>query len=112
MQTGEYKINDPIKHYDLTKYNGSYCVYIIYIDNNTYKFGKSKGLETRLNTHRNNLKYNNIADIFEFPDENIMSRFERNIKQYAKDNGIYTKLETGIEFFKTTNEKTDRFNLI
>jgi prophage antirepressor-like protein/predicted GIY-YIG superfamily endonuclease len=109
-KTGEYKMKRT--PYDITKLHqmiDKNCVYILYLHDNIYKFGKTSSLNTRLSTHKSKLDYNNIVQLFDFPTVRLMERFENIIRLYIKENKINIKYcnndVKGIEFFQTTNEE-------
>jgi hypothetical protein len=85
------------------------CVYILYLYDNIYKFGKSTKLNTRLSSYSSKLDYNNIVNIYQLPTVELMSSFENIIKRYVKEKKININCninrKNGIEFFQTDNEK-------
>ena len=108
-KTGEYKL--PRKSYDITNIHqllDKNCVYILYLHDNIYKFGKSTSLSSRLENHRSKLNYNNIVQLFDFPTAKLMERFENIIRIYSKEEKINIKYYKndikGLEYFQTDNE--------
>lgn len=86
--------------------NGKYCIYILHIKDNIYKFGKSSELKDRLNNHKNNLNYIQIIKIYICENMNKMKEVEDSIKKLVKDYKINIIYENHIEIFNTTNEIT------
>ena len=108
-KTGEYKL--PRKSYDITNIHqllDKNCVYILYLHDNIYKFGKSASLSSRLENHRSKLNYNNIVQLFDFPTTKLMEKFENIIRIYSKEEKINIKYYKndikGLEYFQTDNE--------
>jgi len=108
-KTGEYKL--PRKSYDITNIHqllDKNCVYILYLHDNIYKFGKSASLSSRLENHRSKLNYNNIVQLFDFPTIKLMEKFENIIRIYSKEEKINIKYYKndikGLEYFQTDNE--------
>jgi prophage antirepressor-like protein/predicted GIY-YIG superfamily endonuclease len=109
-KTGEYKMKRTT--YDITKIHqilDKNCVYILYLHDNIYKFGKSSSLNNRLTTHKSKLDYDNIVHLFDFPTVKLMERFENIIKLYSKEKKINIKYcnndVKGVEYFQTINEQ-------
>lgn len=65
------------------------CVYLIHVKDSLYKFGRTKQSFRRMSTHKNNLEFNEIIKIFEFPNLDIAIDVENNIKNIQ----IVLKLE-------------------
>ena len=103
-KTGKYENNrlscDPFAVGDAAN---TPCVYIIYVKDNLYKFGKSTDIVTRLNNHKQKLEYREVIRIYKFSSESLMRKFENIIKQYVKTINIHRKTDKGIEFFETEN---------
>jgi prophage antirepressor-like protein len=80
------------------------CVYLIHVKDSLYKFGRTKQSLRRMNTHKNNLSYNEIIKIFEFPNLDIASNVENRIKKYTVYAKIRRYIEEGVEFFEINKD--------
>ena len=57
-----------------------------------------------MNTHKNNLEYNKIIKIFEFPILDLAVNVENRIKKYTINAKIREYIEEGIEFFEINKD--------
>jgi hypothetical protein len=80
------------------------CVYLIHVKDSLYKFGQSKHILRRMNDHKNNLSYNKIIKIFEFPILDLAVNVENRIKKYTINAKIREYIEEGIEFFEINKD--------
>ena len=100
---GYYKMRDKICIED---YVNKCCLYVLLVKENIYKYGITKNIKQRLNTHFNNgiLKNdNNIVKIFEIDNYSNLITTETEFRRYCVDKKINCELEEGIEFFKSDN---------
>jgi len=82
------------------------CVYLIHVKDSLYKFGRTKQSFRRMSTHKNNLEFNEIIKIFEFPNLDVAIDVENNIKKYTTSAKIRKYIEEGIEFFEVNKDYT------
>lgn len=82
------------------------CVYLIHVKDSLYKFGRTKQSFRRMSTHKNNLEFNEIIKIFEFPNLDIAINVENQIKKYTISAKIRKYIEEGIEFFEVNKDYT------
>jgi len=82
------------------------CVYLIHVKDSLYKFGRTKQSFRRMSTHKNNLEFNEIIKIFEFPNLDVAVDVENNIKKYTISAKIRKYIEEGIEFFEVNKDYT------
>lgn len=82
------------------------CVYLIHVKDSLYKFGRTKQSFRRMGTHKNNLEFNEIIKIFEFPNLDVAIDVENNIKKYTISAKIRKYIEEGIEFFEVNKDYT------
>jgi predicted GIY-YIG superfamily endonuclease len=80
------------------------CVYLIHVKDSLYKFGRTKQSLRRMNTHKNNLAYNEIIKIFEFPNLDLATNVENRIKKYTINAKIRRYIEEGVEFFEINKD--------
>ena len=76
------------------------CVYIIHVKYSLYKFGQTRKSLTRMNTHKNNLKYSQIIKIHEMPSLDIAINIENKIKKYTIKAKIKKILKKALNFLK------------
>ena len=109
-KTGSYDKNQNKIYYDDTKIkelNNENCVYIIKVKDSLYKFGITSHLKVRMYNHKRFLEYDEIFEIFTFPNLNIALNIENKIKQYASNCKIRKFIESvGNEFFETNQHYT------
>ena len=93
-----------IKNIDLNAYKDKYCVYLIKIRHNTYKYGDSYLVRKRLHAHKSNIGSFEYVKIYTFDDFNDMKKMAKSIKQYTINNNIaYRDIHDRVELFKTDN---------
>jgi len=80
------------------------CVYLIHVRDSLYKFGRTRQSLKRMNTHKNNLDYNEIIKIYEFPNLDLAINTENRIKKYTLNSKIRKYLEEGVEFFEINKD--------
>jgi hypothetical protein len=105
-KTGTYEIpNAPnYSNEKLKELGNTSCVYIIHVKDNLYKFGMTANSYNRMQSHKNNLNYNEIIKIFEIPNSDISKTIEDRIKKYTNNAKIRKILDEGVEFFETNEE--------
>ena len=79
-KTGSYSINNNL-YYNLDKYSGKDCIYILHIKDNLYK----SELKDRLNNHKNNLNFIKIIKIYVCENMNKMKDVKDSIKRLTKN---------------------------
>lgn len=103
--------------YDIKDHDDKFCVYIGRISDkdNVYKYGRTKHMAKRINSHSNIYDAFVIIRIYNFDNDNDAATVERKIKELVKDNDIrttkrYHKLnnnaKTEAELFKPNDEYT------
>jgi len=109
-KTGSYNKNQNQIYYDdnkIKELNNENCVYIIRVKDSLYKFGITSNLKIRMNNHKRFLNFDEILEVFTFPNINIALDIEHKIKQYANNCKIRRIIENvGTELFETNNDYT------
>lgn len=104
-KTGSYKNTDRSMLFDMVDYEEYYCVYLIRINKNTYKYGDTYQIRQRLGSHNRTFDGFNLVKVFKFDDYRIMKIMAKRLKAYVKSINInYTDDEGRVELFKTTKE--------
>lgn len=80
---------------------GIHCLYIIQIDENYCKFGISRVIHDRIQTHKRFFDFKRIYAIFACRSENHSLMMENKIKSLAKLDGILTKYRGETEIIYT-----------
>lgn len=105
------EIQEQIKHLI-----GKNCLYILHlrqvVDDNgdegcaksIYKFGMTTDIMNRLDTHKKELKFKRIINVFDCGEEQVMKNVENKLKNYAKAMDIFTPMFGKIEII-TCDEK-------
>jgi predicted GIY-YIG superfamily endonuclease len=86
--------------------NGVNILYILLIEPGYYKFGITKRICDRLNTHKKVLKFVEIVKIFQCSSRVSSFRVEQKFKKYAKSIGILVKKYEQTEIFNTLEVET------
>lgn len=101
---------------DLTDYENTYCVYLIETEKDTYKYGDTYNIKSRLKAHRTNFESTKCIKIFKFEDYRNMKTMAQKIKTFVKKSNLSFIDDKGrVEMFKTNKEYSindilDEFN--
>ena len=77
-----------------------FCVYIINIKDNIYKFGYSSHIFKRLQAHKTNLNYSKIIKIYDLNNINKAIKLECQIKKFVKAVNINVIYFNHVEIFE------------
>ncbi len=98
IQPVQTNVLSPVKplrarqRYDLNRYRGSSCIYLIHIADNDYKYGRSNSADTRIITHISAFTecgYSSaLVKIWKCETAEIMINVEGMITKYAKWNDL------------------------
>uniref|UniRef100_A0A6C0EC62 Bro-N domain-containing protein n=1 Tax=viral metagenome TaxID=1070528 RepID=A0A6C0EC62_9ZZZZ len=100
-KSGSYHMINNYSNID--KYKNKDCVYILYIKDNLYKYGRTHDIQERLSSHKRNLDYIKIERIYLLSNINQTIYLENNIKELTKKYKINTIYNTYTEIFEINN---------
>ncbi len=114
LQSQHSSISSPLKwkKYDLVDYRGLTCIYLVYIADNDYKYGRSSSVNTRIQTHMRKFKERGytpkLVRIWKCESSKVMNDVEGMITEYATWNGILadSKKHKQREIITTNDVKT------
>ncbi|BCS83608.1 hypothetical protein QLL95_gp0515 [Cotonvirus japonicus] len=101
---GYFKREYKVINYNLIDYYNLTVLYILYVDENYYKFGITDGLEKRLKTHKRELNYKEIVKLWIIDNFTTAKKIENLIKNDVINIGIVTNYNKKTEIIKTSNE--------
>jgi prophage antirepressor-like protein len=93
--------------YDINEFTDEPCIYLIHITGNDFKFGRTGGIDDRVDTHFANFRKlgfeSKIINLWECKTMKIMKDTEMKIKLLAKHNGILAAKYGQKEIIDTDN---------
>jgi hypothetical protein len=93
-----------IKNINILDYKNKYCVYLLKLRPNTYKYGDSYIIGNRIKTHKDSLGKFEYVKIYTFDDYRDMKHMAHSVKIYTKEQHIdYIDTCGRVELFKTDN---------
>lgn len=98
---GYYKLTNAI---NISDYLNCCCMYIFNVEKNIYKYGITKNIRKRLNSHYSQgllQSHKNVIKIYKVSNYSELMDLEKRFKKYCYDKNINYKLDSNIELFKS-----------
>jgi prophage antirepressor-like protein/predicted GIY-YIG superfamily endonuclease len=108
---GYYKLTNVI---NISEYLNCCCMYIFNVKKNIYKYGITKNIRKRLNSHYSKgllHSHKNIIKIYKVNNYSQLMELENKFKKYCYDKNINYKLDSNIELFKS-DDINNELNII
>jgi predicted GIY-YIG superfamily endonuclease len=79
------------------------AIYLLKVNDNTYKFGNTDSIIHRFDKHKKNLKFIEIINIWDAINKTISMKIERKLKKLIKYNPKFKLCNNSLEMFQTDN---------
>ena len=111
------KLDNPIPElnkydFDINKYKDKEVLYLIYLEDNLYKYGITANIWKRLKSHKRTIGYDYVIKCWDCINRTVSAKIENAVKKYIKINkmsDIYKK-QTEILKIDNINDIIDIFN--
>jgi predicted GIY-YIG superfamily endonuclease len=79
------------------------AIYLLKVNENTYKFGNTDSIIHRFDKHKKNLKFIEIINIWDAINKTISMKIEKKLKKLIKYNPKFKLCNNSLEMFQTDN---------